>query len=608
MDWSDPDVWRDHKTVDLACGSGTLLAAMLSDMKRRAAEKGSDTEALTQLQKLAVEDLIKGLDINPVSLQLAASQLTAGNHRVSYQRMGLHQMPYGPDRNNPGRVSVGTLELLGQRAVVSRQGELDLEDDDIGSEATWAPGDDAELEGAVLAAKDARVIIMNPPFTERVRMGEKFPKDVQTSLRERVDALEGRLVQADRELEGFVSRRAVGPLFVTLAERCIPQSSGIMTMINPTIMFSATSGLKERRVLAKRFHIHTVLTSHQPRQLNLSQNTNINESIVVAKRHDGPKPPTRFINLDKMPLSEEEVADFHENLAQCNEGNIPNGWGHISYWSAQRMETGNWTPAIWRSSELAEAAARYANPINGLQPLSDLPNVSVNLTSPNLILRFQPTEANTPGSFPILKSRGADGQTSITSTPDEYRIPKEAIEEKLALNGGTYPESSRILEKSGHLLITDGQSSNTARLTASASDSKYVGIAWMPVTGLSPEESKALAVFLNSTPGRLQLMSNASRKLEFPMYRPAATNLVCTPDIKNARVRQILADCWERTKNMEVPQFRDGECEVRRLWDEAVAEAMNWDPDELTRLRLLLHNEPHVRGLGYGQYADEADA
>ena len=55
---------------------------------------------------------------------------------------------------------------------------------------------------------------------------------------------------------------------------------------------------------------------------------------------------------------------------------------------------------------------------------------------------------------------------------------------------------------------------------------------------------------------------------------------------------------------MVVPQFRDGECEVRRLWDEAVAEAMGWDPAELTRLRLLLHQEPHVSGLGYGQYAD----
>ena len=56
-------------------------------------------------------------------------------------------------------------------------------------------------------------------------------------------------------------------------------------MINPTIALSATSGLKERQMLAQRFHIHTVLTCHQPGNINMSQNTNINESIVVMCRH-----------------------------------------------------------------------------------------------------------------------------------------------------------------------------------------------------------------------------------------------------------------------------------------------------------------------------------
>ena len=91
------------------------------------------------------------------------------------------------------------------------------------------------------------------------------------------------------------------------------------------------------------------------------------------------------------------------------------------------------------------------------------------------------------------------------------------------------------------------------------------------------------------------------------MYRPAAIGNVQIPDIKDDRIRCILADCWERTKDIEVPQFRDGECEVRRLWDEAVADAMGWDAQEHARLRGLLHMEPHVRGLGYNQYADEVE-
>ena len=113
MDWTDPAVWKEHKTVDLACGSGTILAAMLTDMKRRAQEQGVDKSQLAGFQKLAVEETVIGLDINPVSLQLAASQLTAGNHNISYRRMGLHLMPYGPHQDDPKRVSIGTLELLG---------------------------------------------------------------------------------------------------------------------------------------------------------------------------------------------------------------------------------------------------------------------------------------------------------------------------------------------------------------------------------------------------------------------------------------------------------------------------------------------------------------
>ena len=51
---------------------------------------------------------------------------------------------------------------------------------------------------------------------------------------------------------------------------------------------------------------------------------------------------------------------------------------------------------------------------------------------------------------------------------------------------------------------------------------------------------------------------------------------------------------------MSVPQFRDGECEVRRLWDAAVASASacGWDSGYLGRLRSLLYADPHVRGLG----------
>ena len=609
QDWTDPDVWRQHKTVDLACGSGTLLAAMLTDMKRRARELGADEDSIARLQRIAVEDVIKGMDINPVSLQLAAAQLTAGNRDVRYRKMGLHLMPYGPSQYDPSRVSAGTLELLGQKAIVRRDGELDFADDAIGSRSVWGSfdqGDDVELEDAVDAAKDARIVIMNPPFTNRAKMGEKFPKEIQQALRVRVDAMEQKLTQADPGLMEFADKNSIRPLFVGLADHCEELSDGILTMINPTIALSAPSGLNERRILAERYQIHTVLTGRWPREFTLSQNTEIDESIVLATRSEGNRTPTRFVQLDRMPVDESEVDDLHRSLLECEQGQIANGWGEISYWPAELIAAGDWTPAIWRSPELAEGAAYFASH----KQLIGIGESDLSLAATGQILRgsFEPAESGTPGSFAILKSKsGIHGQKTIRSHPDDHWIPKKRDEERRRLNGGAYPEVKRILQKAGHLLITTGHDSKTGRLTATADSECYVGNGWMPVAGLRPTEAKAAAVFINSTAGRLQLMRHAGRKIPFPTYSAAEAENIRIPDIKDDRVRGILSDCWERTKDIEVPQFRDGECEVRRLWDEAVAEAMGWDAEELTRLRLLLHQEPHVRGLGYGQYADEIE-
>ena len=569
QDWTDPQVWRQHKTVDLACGSGTLLAAMLTDMKRRAREQGAEESEISQLQKLAVEETIKGLDINPMSLQLAASQLTAGNRDIQYRKMGLHLMPYGPSTDDLTKVSTGTLELLGQKAIVTRDNELNLGDDKIGSQIVWNQPDDAELE----AVKDAGIVIMNPPFTNRAKMGEKFPKEMQQSLRKRVDALEQVLVNSDLGLTEFANKNALEPLFTALADKCLRDTNGVLTMINPTVALCAPSALGKRRILAQRYHIHTILTCHQPGQINMSQNTSINESIIVARGYEGERPPTRFINLDRFPADEEGVTELHKSLLECQDGPLAEGWGEVSYWPAERIGEGDWTPAVWRSTTLAHSSMRYAND-PALKAISDTVTYTVRSSSQRLYENFERTDQVKPDRIPVLNSKGAEGQTTITATPDNYWIPKRGHER----------EAEHYGKWASHLLVTAGQRNNTARLTAIAGDTRYLGNGWSPVVGTSPSEAKAIAVFINSTPGRIQLMRRPAKTLEFPQYKPEIIGSIKVPDIKDDRIRETLADCWERTKDMEVPQFRDGECEVRRLWDEAVAEAMGWDPDELTQL------------------------
>ena len=499
---TDEETWRSHKTVDLACGSGTLLTAMLTEMKRRAKEQGATESEIGRLQKTAVEDTLKGMDINPISLQLAASQFTTGNQDIGYRRMGLHRMPYGPDTSDPAKVPAGTLELLGQKDIVSRHGELDLPDAKIASEEVWTQGGEA-MEDAVDAVNGSvRIVIMNPPFTSRSKMGEKFPKETQQSLRKRVDALERVLVNADQGLTDFADKNALGPLFVALADKCLQASSSVLTLIHPTIALTNPSGQDERVVLAQRFHIHTILTCHHPGNINMSQHTNVNESIIVAKRHDGPKPPTRFINLDKLPADEEGVTEMHQALLECQDGPLAEGWGEVSYWPAERIGEGDWTPAVWRSTTLAHSSMHYAND-PALKAISDTVTYTVRSSSQRLYENFERTDQVNPDRIPVLDSKGAEGQTTITATPDNYWIPKRGHER----------EAEHYGKWASHLLVTAGQRNNTARLTAIADDTRYLGNGWSPVVGTSPGEAKAIAVFINSTPGRIQLMRRPAKNV-----------------------------------------------------------------------------------------------
>ena len=418
--------------------------------------------------------------------------------------------------------------------------------------------------------------------------------------------MEGNLVANDEDMVDFVDKNALRPLFVALGDKCLGTQDGLMTMVMPTIALSAPSGLHERIVLARRFHIHTVVTIHHPSNINMSQNTSINESILIARRHQGSNPPSRFISLDRLPSDEDEVEDLHRRLSVCERGQIENGWGEVSFWPTDRMESGDWSSAIWRSPELADAAADFGEN-SELYALYRFNSVSVNRTGDGLRGLFERTDTRLSSVLPVLGSKGAEGQNTIRSMPDEYWLLKDRVEGNSRIDTHRYPGAESLLIKAGYLLITFGQRNNTARVTATADDKDYIGTGWMPVTGLSPEEGKATAVFINSTAGRSQLMRKAGRTLSFPSYSVHEVSNIRIPNIKDDRIRGILADCWERTKDIEVPQFRDGECEVRRLWDEAVAEAMGWDAEELSRLRHLLHREPHVSGLGYGQYADEIE-
>ena len=270
-------------------------------------------------------------------------------------------MPYGPQPD--GLPAAGTLELLARSEIVN-SGRLF---DDAAESSTIATGaeqplDGPEMDDAADAASSARIIVINPPFTNRTKAGEKFDDDDQMALRSRIDTLEQLLVQSDPSLDGVLDKNSVRPMFETLAGRCLAEDdTGVIAMVAPTVIATAASAAAMRPWMAERFHLHTVLTNFATRDGNLSQNTDINESIFVFSRCDSPRPPTRVIALDRFPADEHDTETLHSHLYSTETGTLPEGWGEISYWPAERIAAGDWTAAVWRSPELAAAAAEFAD-------------------------------------------------------------------------------------------------------------------------------------------------------------------------------------------------------------------------------------------------------
>ena len=121
----------------------------------------------------------------------------------------------------------------------------------------------------------------------------------------------------------------------------------------------------------------------------------------------------------------------------------------------------------------------------------------------------------------------------ISKWPDEHGISKKNDSPDFFSRNRISPNEDSKLTKSGHLLITARQEISTARLTATASEARYVGNSWIPVSGLSVDEVKALAAFLNSTFDRFWLKRFSGKQLAFPTYSTKEFGNLRIPNIKD---------------------------------------------------------------------------
>ena len=601
------------RILDPACGSGTLLQAWLTAIKRRARDDGAAEAALSRMHRRIVEDALTGLDVNPVSIQLAGAMLMIGDTRVQYARMGLHTMPYGPQRDRR-TAAAGSLELLRQPDVLAHQGgKTDAGQDDFFDEElnSFAPREATER------ALKARVVLTNPPFVTREKLGAKFGIEVQHAIRERIDKSQEELENKLPEYAGFSEKTTTQPLYLALGLLAMEPASGVLGTVIMTVGLLAPSGLAQRRKLASELHIRYVVTCHEPGEENLSQSFRadpVNESLVVGTRigrNDGL--PTTFVSLDRFPRSVVEAHALADAIAGGDDID-----GQRCEVSNERMRNGDWSAVGWRNLKLDEAAQLIdRHPM--LTRMCDIPGVTMRAPGHGAFTPCPGSERRETAStrrvpnedvdILVYQSKAEHAHLTMATKPDTAakikKIPASVTgAERIATAEKAYARWSNIR---GRLLVNAGQDTKTGRLAAVVDTTADGGLGtnWKPIQGTDDSTAIAWAVWLNSTLGRIGMLRNRGKKLAFPVYRPSGMTTTRCPDPGQTDAIEALNAAYELTKNEKTPQYRDGRCAVRDMWDEAVAQALGIDVETIFGYAELLASEPAVSQMSWRKMITE---
>ena len=578
-DWSDLDAVRGLRIMDPACGTGTLLMAALQAIKAQAARAGTAAQDDPDLHRDIVENVLCGLDINAHAVQLAACNLTLGAPTVDYRRMNLGTMRHGPQTD--GGVRAGSLELLtaaddpdslhGLLNPGRSMEELDAEHVDADERIEFQP-------------KDLDLVIMNPPFTDNQKRARKFGTATTKRMQAREAAIQAETARRDPNAGSVITANSVQTFFAPLAEQILRNDRGVLATIMPVTVCTGAAAQNQRRFLAERFHIERIVTSHDPKRPNFSENTGIHEALLIARRRgaDSEK-PTEFVSLARMPGANAEprtaVAETLEAVDAILSGR-PDEWGGVCRWPADRMKGGDWTPAQWYDGTLAETARKIeANA--GLEPIGQ--RFKVGPEGRGIQGAYDRVDDDRPGAVPGFHSVSSKLRRTLQGEPDVMYAPKP----------GKTGLAAKYAARRSHMLVAMKMNTMSGRLSGLWTETPSFGW-WVPVSVEDDYTGKALAAWWNSTPVRLMLLNRRARTLIYPMWQVAHLRQIRIPKPENPAWTDLRA-AFEQVKSVELlPMARAEECPARRVIDRAAAKALDASDEVIADWRHQLAREPTV--------------
>ena len=298
VNWDDVAQLRRLRVVDPACGTGTLLMAAYQQIvqNRAAMPQVSDDSAVHQA---LVEHTLFGADVVQAAIHLTAATLAAMSPSVGFTQMQLHSLVMGVDA--VGGIRLGSLDWL---AAPETQSSFSATREQIGATGS---------AGSLVESPRADVVISNPPFTRRGSDGGKGEALARVlDLPAGDDAAQQAVARRTSALlKGTPANQMAGHAasFTVLGDRLV-KADGRLALVLPVTALAGESWRQVRAMLAARYEIELVVSSHDPELRSMSYDTDIAEILLLARRlHANERPSRRggFVNLWRAPRRETDA-------------------------------------------------------------------------------------------------------------------------------------------------------------------------------------------------------------------------------------------------------------------------------------------------------------
>ena len=499
-------------------------------------------------------------------------------------------MPHGPQADDD--VRAGSLELLtaadnpdNLHGLLNPRRSMDE------LKAEHIDGDE-QIE---FQPKDLDLVIMNPPFTDNQKRARKCGTATTKQMQAREAAIQAETSKRDPNAGSVITANSVRTFVSPLGEQALHLKRGVYASIIPVTACTSASGIDERRFLAERFHIERIITSHDPKRPNFSENTSIHEALVIARRKDaGSQKPTEFVSLARMPGANSEpraaTAETLEAIDAILSGRH-HEWGSVCQWPEDRMRAGNWTPAQWYDGTLAETVRQIEqNP--ELEPVGQ--QYRIGPVGQGVLGTYDIADNDTPRAVPGFNSVSSKLRRTLQGEPDVMYAPKTGKDQLAA----------KCAARRSRMLVAMKMDTISGRVSGLWTETPSFGW-WVPVAVKDDDTAKALATWWNSTPARLMLLNRRARKLTYPMWQVAHLREIRIPKPENPAWAE-LRSAFEQVKMIELLPMRDAEqCPARRVIDRAAAKALDVSEDVVAELRRRIASEPTVNNK-YAQTAQRS--